>query len=235
MAEPEEIINYLEQFFSKQSSLKGLSALVTAGPTHESIDPVRYIGNRSTGTMGVALAEELAERGAYVYLVIGPSEADIPCNVEAIRVNSASQMYEASLKYLPNSDIIIMAAAVADYTPEKPAKEKIKKEHDQLSLSLIKTKDILSTAGKLKTKHQTLIGFALETTNERENALQKLTKKNADLIVLNSLNNEGAGFGKSTNKITIFDKKGNEYNFDRKPKQAVAKDIINTIISYRNV
>jgi phosphopantothenoylcysteine decarboxylase / phosphopantothenate---cysteine ligase len=235
MAEPEEIINYLEQFFSKQFSLKGLSALVTAGPTHESIDPVRYIGNRSTGTMGVALAEELAERGAYVYLVIGPSEADIPCNVEAIRVNSASQMYEASLKYLPNSDIIIMAAAVADYTPEKPAKEKIKKEHDQLSLSLIKTKDILSTAGKLKTKHQTLVGFALETNNERENALQKLTKKNADIIVLNSLNDEGAGFGKSTNKITIFDKKGNEYNFDRKPKQEVAKDIINTIISYRNV
>lgn len=235
MEEPEEIISYVEDFFSNQLSLKGVRALVTAGPTYEAIDPVRYIGNRSTGTMGIALAEELAARGAYVYLVIGPSEADISYNMEIIKVSSANEMYEASLKYISNTDIIIMAAAVSDYTPAKPAKEKIKKGDDQLSLMLIKTKDILSTAGKLKTDHQTLVGFALETNNERENALKKLTQKNADLIVLNSLNDEGAGFGKSTNKIIIFDKKGNEYNFDRKPKKEVAKDIINTIISYRNV
>lgn len=236
IAEPEEIISYLEDFFFKKISLKGIRALVTAGPTYEAIDPVRYIGNRSTGTMGVALAEELASRGAYVCLVIGPSEVPVSYNnIETIRVISGSEMYETSLKYMNNADIIIMAAAVSDYTPEKPAKEKIKKEDDRLSLTLIKTKDILSTAGKLKNDHQTLAGFALETNNERENALRKLTQKNADLIILNSLNDEGAGFGKSTNKIIIFDKKGNEYKFDRKPKKEVAEDIINTIISYRNV
>ncbi|WP_235906424.1 bifunctional phosphopantothenoylcysteine decarboxylase/phosphopantothenate--cysteine ligase CoaBC [Ginsengibacter hankyongi] len=235
MAEPEEIISYLENFFSSKLSLKGVRALVTAGPTYEAIDPVRYIGNRSTGTMGIALAEELAARGADVYLVVGPSDVNIPCNIKTKKITTAREMYEASLKYISNTDIIIMAAAVSDYTPEKISKEKIKKESDQLSLTLTKTKDILSTAGKLKTEHQTLVGFALETTNERDNALQKLTKKNADLIVLNSLNDEGAGFGKGTNKIIIFDKKGNEYKFDKKPKKEVAKDIINTIIHYRNV
>jgi len=235
MAEPEEIVSYLEDFFSRKLSLNGVMALVTAGPTYEAIDPVRYIGNRSTGTMGIALAEELAARGADVYLVVGPSDVNIPSNIKTTKITTANEMYEASLKYISNADIIIMAAAVSDYTPEKTSKEKIKKENDQLSLTLTKTKDILSTAGKLKTKHQTLVGFALETNNERDNALQKLTKKNADLIVLNSLNDEGAGFGKSSNKIIIFDKKGNEYKFDKKPKKEVAKDIINTIIHYRNV
>jgi phosphopantothenoylcysteine decarboxylase / phosphopantothenate---cysteine ligase len=233
MAEPEEIISYLEEFFFNQLSLKGLTALVTAGPTYEAIDPVRYIGNRSTGTMGIALAEELAVRGANVCLVIGPSESQIHFGIKTIKVTSAEEMYAASLKYI-NSDIIIMAAAVSDYAPEKPAKEKIKKENDLLSLTLTKTKDILSTTGQSKTEHQTLVGFALETNNERENALKKLTKKNADLIVLNSLNDDGAGFGKTTNKIIIFDKKGNEYNFNKKSKKEVAKDIINTIINYRN-
>ncbi|HSQ44076.1 MAG TPA: bifunctional phosphopantothenoylcysteine decarboxylase/phosphopantothenate--cysteine ligase CoaBC [Ginsengibacter sp.] len=235
MAEPEEIINYLKDFFSSKLSLNGIRALVTAGPTYEAIDPVRYIGNRSTGTMGVALAEELALRGADVHLVLGPSEVAIPLGVKTTRVITANEMYDVSIKNLTNADIIIMAAAVSDYTPEKSSKEKIKKESDHLSITLIKTKDILSTAGKLKSEHQTLVGFALETNNEKENALQKLTKKNADLIVLNSLNDEGAGFGKSTNKIIIFDKKGNEYNFDKKPKKEVAKDIINAIIRYRNV
>ena len=235
MAEPEEIIVHLEEFFSKQLTLKGLKALVTAGPTYEAIDPVRYIGNRSTGTMGIALAEELAVRGAHVFLVVGPSDGNIPENVETIKVSSASEMYEESLKYASDSDIIIMAAAVSDYTPETPSKEKIKKGNDVLSLTLTKTKDILSTAGKLKNEHQTLVGFALETNNEKENAIKKLTKKNADIIVLNSLNDEGAGFGKGTNKIIIFDKKGNEYNFDTKPKSEVANDIINAIINYRNV
>lgn len=234
MAEPEEIINYLEIFFSRYSSLKGVRALVTAGPTHEAIDPVRFIGNPSTGTMGVFLAEELAARGADVHLVIGPSEVKISSNVETTNVISANEMYQTSLKYLSNSDIIIMAAAVSDYTPENPAKEKIKKKDNKLTLTLTKTKDILANAGKLKTSKQTLVGFALETNNEKENALAKLKKKNADLIVLNSLNDEGAGFGSSTNKIIIFDKKGNEYKFDTKSKKKVARDIINTIINYRN-
>jgi len=235
MAEPEEIVSYLDDFFSKQLSLKGIKVLVTAGPTYEAIDPVRYIGNRSTGTMGIAIAEELAARGAYVNLVIGPSEVAVSHDVEIIRVSSANEMYEASLKYLNNCDIIVMAAAVSDYTPEKPLKEKIKKEDDILSIKLIKTKDILSKAGELKTEHQTLVGFALETNNEKENALKKLSKKNADLIVLNSLNDNGAGFGHGTNKIIIFDKKGNEYNFNKKSKKEVAKDIVNAIINYRNV
>jgi phosphopantothenoylcysteine decarboxylase / phosphopantothenate---cysteine ligase len=235
MAEPEEIIGYLEAFFSKSLSLKGLRVLVTAGPTHEAIDPVRFIGNPSTGTMGIALAEELAERGACVHLVIGPSAVKIPSNIEVTKVVSANEMYKESLRYISSSEIIIMAAAVSDYTPENPEKEKIKKENDRLTLKLIKTKDILSSAGKIKTPQQTLVGFALETNNERENALTKLKKKNADLIVLNSLNDEGAGFGNSTNKIIIFDRRGNEFKFDTKSKKEVARDIINTIINYRNV
>ncbi len=143
-------------------------------------------------------------------------------------------MYDACLAHLNDSDIIIMAAAVSDYTPEKPSNEKIKKHDDQLLLKLVKTKDILSKAGELKTENQTLVGFALETNNEKENAQKKLTGKNADMIVLNSLNDEGAGFGHDTNKIIIFDKKGNEYKFEKKSKKEVAKDIVNTIINYRN-
>jgi phosphopantothenoylcysteine decarboxylase/phosphopantothenate--cysteine ligase len=235
MAEPEEILNYLDYFFSKQLSLNGIKALVTAGPTYEAIDPVRFVGNRSTGTMGIAIAEELAARGAEVTLVLGPSEIPVPHNVQTTKVTSASEMYEASLKYITNSDIIVMAAAVSDYTPDKALKEKIKKDDDILSLQLIKTKDILSKAGELKKEHQTLVGFALETNNEKENALKKLSKKNADLIVLNSLNDDGAGFGLTTNKIIIFDKKGNEYNFNKKSKKEVAIDIVNAIINYRNV
>lgn len=235
MAEPEEILNYLDYFFSKQLSLNGIKALVTAGPTYEAIDPVRFVGNRSTGTMGIAIAEELAARGAEVTLVLGPSEIPVPHNVQTTKVTSAIEMYEASLKYITNSDIIVMAAAVSDYTPDKALKEKIKKDDDILSLQLIKTKDILSKAGELKKEHQTLVGFALETNNEKENALKKLSKKNADLIVLNSLNDDGAGFGLTTNKIIIFDKKGNEYNFNKKSKKEVAIDIVNAIINYRNV
>jgi phosphopantothenoylcysteine decarboxylase/phosphopantothenate--cysteine ligase len=235
LAEPEEIVNYLEDFFSNQNSLNGIKALVTAGPTYEAIDPVRFIGNRSTGTMGISIAQELASRGADVKLVLGPSEVVGPHYVKIIRVSSANEMYEESINGLNNFDIIVMAAAVADYTPEKVSKEKIKKEDNVLSIKLMKTKDILSKAGELKTSGQTLVGFALETNNEKENALKKLSKKNADIIVLNSLNDDGAGFGHSTNKIVIFDKKGNEYNYDKKSKKEVAKDIVNAIINYRNV
>ncbi|MEP6927376.1 MAG: bifunctional phosphopantothenoylcysteine decarboxylase/phosphopantothenate--cysteine ligase CoaBC [Ginsengibacter sp.] len=234
MAEPEEIVNFIQEFFSNQNVLKGVKALITAGPTYESIDPVRFIGNLSTGTMGISIAEELAVRGAKVSLVLGPTQVKVNHGIETIRVRSASDMYDTCLAYLGSTDIIVMAAAVSDYTPEKTSNEKIKKDNNELLIKFIKTKDILSKAGELKTAHQTLIGFALETNNEKENALKKLYGKNADLIVLNCLKDEGAGFGCNTNKIIIFDKKGNEYNFDKKSKKEVARDIVNTIINYRN-
>lgn len=234
MAEPEEILDYLNDFFEWGQSLKGITALVTAGPTQEPIDPVRYIANRSTGTMGIAIAEELSTRGASVHLIVGPSIVPLPKNVVSVKVNTAREMYDACMSLIKSCQIIIMAAAVADFTPGKPSREKIKKDNDKLSLEMVKTKDILFEAGKIKAKHQTLIGFALETNNEKENALKKLKQKKADLIVLNSLNDEGAGFGIDTNRIIIFDRKGNEYKFNKKSKREVAKDIINTIITFRN-
>lgn len=234
MAEPEEIIHYLNKFFSLKSSLKGKIALVTAGPTYEAIDPVRFIGNRSSGKMGITIAQELAERGAEVNLIIGPSSINIPGGINAIKIISANEMYEATFKFFNKSDIIVMAAAVADYMPETPAKEKIKKHDGGLILKLEKTKDILAKAGELKTKDQILVGFALETENGKENAMKKLSMKNADLIVLNSLNDEGAGFGYSTNKISIFGRNGVEHLFEKKLKEDVAADIVNAIINYRN-
>ena len=234
MAEPEEIIHYLNQFFSLNLSLKGKIALVTAGPTYEAIDPVRFIGNHSSGKMGIAIAHELAQRGAEVNLILGPSSLDIPGGINTIKVTSANEMYEATFKFFNKSDVIVMAAAVADYTPKRPATEKIKKQEGDLNLLLTKTKDILSKAGELKTKEQILVGFALETENGKENALKKLSLKNADLIVLNSLTDEGAGFGYSTNKISIFERNGVEHLFEKKLKEEVAADIVNAIINYRN-
>ena len=234
MAEPEEIIKYLNFFFEKKKDLIGKKALVTAGPTHEAIDPVRFISNHSSGKMGVALADELNKRGAEVKLVLGPSNIKPHNEINVQNVISANEMYEACLKDFQKYDIIIMAAAVADYSPKKVSAKKIKKESDEFSLELTKTKDILFEAGKLKTPKQILVGFALETNNEKENALKKLTQKNADFIVLNSTNDEGAGFGLDTNQITIFDKKNKEYNFPAKPKNEVAEDIVNTIIQYKN-
>jgi len=234
MAEPEEIINYLEDFFSKKTDLKDKKILVTAGPTHEAFDPVRFIGNNSSGKMGVAIAEELLKRGADVKLVLGPTQIEIDNKIKTKRVISAQEMYEACMENFESFDIMVMAAAVADYTPKNKIDKKIKKDNKEFSLELIKTKDILFEAGKLKTNAQTLVGFALETDNEKKNALKKLSKKNADLIVLNSLNDEGAGFGFDTNKITIFDKNQKEYQFPPKTKKEVAIDIVNTIIQYRN-
>ena len=234
MAEPEEIVTYLEGFFSKTQDLKGKKALVTAGPTHEAIDPVRFIGNNSSGKMGIAIAEELSQRGAAVKLVLGPSQMKVDEKIKTKRVISAEEMYAECIKEFQSFDIIIMAAAVADFTPKNKSNKKIKKENGQFSLQLVQTKDILLQAGKLKSDKQTLIGFALETNNEKENALKKLAKKNADLIVLNSLNDAGAGFGFDTNKITIFDKNHKEYTFPPKTKKEVAFDIVNTIIQYRN-
>ncbi len=234
MAEPEEILNYLNNYFSDKAALKGKKALVTAGPTYEALDPVRFIGNYSSGKMGVAIAEELSNRGAEVQLILGPSEINVKNSIKTERVTSANEMYEACMKNFEANDIIVMAAAVADYTPLNRSKEKIKKLENGFSLELIKTKDILSRAGELKSDKQILVGFALETENEKENALNKLSKKNADLLVLNSLNDAGAGFGHNTNKITIFDRNGKEYKFQIKSKNEVAADIVNTIIEYRN-
>ncbi len=230
MAEPESIVNWLDFFFSNKLELKGKKVLVTAGPTYEAIDPVRFIGNHSSGKMGVAIAEEMKNRGAEVTLVLGPSNITVAENIEVIKVKSANEMYEACVSRFTNTDIAVMSAAVADYTPVSIASEKIKKNDSIFNIELTKTKDILKSLGEIKKDKQLLVGFALETNNEKEYALKKLQTKNADMIVLNSLNDAGAGFGHDTNKITIFDKAGGEYNFDTKPKKEVAKDIVNIII-----
>ncbi len=230
MAEPETILNWLNRFFLNEGELKGKKILVTAGPTYEPIDPVRFIGNHSSGKMGVAIAEEMSKRGAEVTLVLGPSDINVTSNVKVIKVSSAEEMYNACTKVFHGSDIAVMSAAVADYTPVNFASEKIKKTENDLSLELTKTRDILKELGKHKRKDQFLVGFALETENEKENALKKLRSKNADMIVLNSLKDAGAGFGHDTNKITIFDKAGGVYPFDMKSKKDVAIDIVNTII-----
>lgn len=230
MAEPQSIIDWLNSFFLSETELKGKKVLVTAGPTYEAIDPVRFIGNHSSGKMGVAIAEEMQKRGAEVTLVLGPSNINIQGGIKLIKVRSAEEMYQACEKAFPLSDIAIMSAAVADYTPVSVANEKIKKTENDLSVPLIKTKDILKALGDIKTQNQFLVGFALETNNEKEYALKKLKSKNADMIVLNSLQDAGAGFGHDTNKITIFDKAGTAFPFDIKSKKEVAIDIVNTII-----
>ena len=233
MAEPDEILAYIEKSFLSRGELSGKKALVSAGPTYEPIDPVRFVGNHSSGKMGVAIARELAQRGADVTLVLGP--VNIPFDLTGLtveRVQTAKEMFDACTRSFPGTDITVMAAAVADYTPAKVAGEKIKKKEDQWSLSFSKTTDILQSLGGKKKDGQVLVGFALETNNEKVNALGKLKAKNADIIVLNSLQDKGAGFGQDTNKISIFDKKGGELQFDLKSKSAVAKDIVDAIIRY---
>ena len=231
MAEPEEIVDWLSNFFLKSTELSGKKVLITAGPTYEAIDPVRFIGNHSSGKMGIALAEEFKRRGAEVTLVIGPGSHQLNGEFKVSKVVSASEMYAACMNAFPEADIAVMSAAVADYTIKKPAKEKIKKTSgENLNIELEQTVDILKALGSSKRPGQFLVGFALETNNEKEFALKKLHAKKADMIVLNSLNDEGAGFGHNTNKITIFDKQGNEYPFDIKSKTAVAKDIVDTIL-----
>ena len=234
MAEPETIAGWVNDFFKKKDQLKGKKALVTAGPTYEAIDPVRFIGNHSSGKMGLAIANELFSRGADVTFVLGPSGIKVPDNFKTIRVKSAADMLAACINEFNDKDILVMSAAVADYTPVTVVDEKIKKNSDTFSIELKKTTDILKELGAKKNGKQLLIGFALETNNEKEYALKKLSGKNADMIILNSLNDSGAGFGYDTNKITIFDKKGNEYSFGTKTKQEVAADIVNTIIQYNN-
>ena len=231
MAEPEAIIKFLDDNFFLEQSLRDKKALVTAGPTYEAIDPVRFIGNHSSGKMGIAIAKELSRRGADVSLVLGPTSQKIAANgIRLIRVNSAEEMYNACHEAFGKTDLAVMSAAVADYTPVNKAAQKIKKAENNLTLELTKTKDILKSLGAIKTKNQVLVGFALETMNEKEYAQKKLVEKNADLIVLNSLNDSGAGFGHDTNKITIFKKSGEEVQFETKSKDEVAKDIVDVII-----
>jgi len=232
MAEPEEIITWATNFFNKQQDLTGKKVLVTVGPTHEMIDPVRYISNASSGKMGMAIVEELYKRGAVVTMIAGPVSVKIPAYIHTISVSSAEEMYQVSVEHFPAMDWAILTAAVADYTPSVVSAVKIKKQDGALEMMLTKTKDILKTLGGMKTPDQILVGFALETNNEEEFALKKLKDKNADMIVLNSLNDKGAGFGGDNNKISIFDQKGNRQHFETAPKTEVAKDIINSIIHY---
>lgn len=232
MAEPEEILKSIEHFFSS-GPLKGKKALVTAGPTHEAIDPVRYISNHSTGKMGFAIAEELANQGAEVTLITGPTSLSKDLNgIKVIAVNSADEMYAASVQHFADADISVLSAAVADYKPAAKADQKIKKKDENLILELVKTKDIAAELGKLKRNGQIIVGFALETENETAHAEKKLTSKNFDLIVLNSLNDKGAGFGHDTNKITIIDSAKESKEFNLKSKKEVARDIVTTIIEH---
>ena len=230
MAEPEAIVHYLNLFFAVNQTLKGKKVLVTAGPTYEAIDPVRFIGNHSSGKMGYAIAEELYRRGADVTLVSGPVSIRLKtAAIQLIRVNTAEEMYEACWQFRTAYDIAVLAAAVADYTPVEVADQKIKKSEGEWQLVLKKTKDILKSLGAVKQLNQILVGFALETTNEEGFALKKLEEKNADAIVLNSLNDAEAGFSKDTNKVTIFSKTKEKRKFPAKAKELVASDIADFI------
>jgi len=230
MAEPETIVEYLRNFFIANNDFKGKKIMITAGPTHERIDPVRFIGNHSSGKMGFAIAEELANRGADVTLITGPVNfKSNHKNIRQINVISANEMHMACLNVFDDMDAAIMAAAVADYTPADIVNEKIKKKSSEISLKLKPTVDIAAALGQLKKKKQALIGFALETENEIANAQDKLERKNFDFIVLNSLKDKGAGFQSDTNKITIITRKGENIPFDLKHKDAVAHDITNQL------
>ena len=236
MAEPEDMVNYLSVYFSANKPLKGVKALVTAGPTYERIDPVRFIGNYSSGKMGVAIAEALAEKGADVTLVLGPAHIKTyHSHITTISVHSAQEMYDASLAAFEGAGIAVLAAAVADYKPAEIAGEKIKKSETELALKLVKTNDILASIGKIKVAGQTLVGFALETENELENATEKLARKNADMIVLNSLKDEGAGFGVDTNKITLITKGKGPVALPLQSKSDAAMAIVDHIIEMKNV
>jgi phosphopantothenoylcysteine decarboxylase / phosphopantothenate---cysteine ligase len=235
MAESEDIVDYVNTHLGQHHDLKGTNVLITAGPTYEAIDPVRFIGNRSTGKQGVALAEECASRGANVTLVLGPSDVQISGDsINVCRVESAADMYQEADKHFQQSDLVILAAAVADYKSVVIATQKLKKKSDEMSIELEKTIDIASTLGNKKSEKQCIVGFALETNDEIEHAKGKLHKKNLDFIVLNSLNDKGAGFAHETNKIMILSKDGIAQEFDLKSKREVAKDIIDFYVTYIN-
>lgn len=232
MEEPENIIRVLDEFFASSDELSGKKVMITAGPTYEKIDPVRFIGNYSSGKMGFALAEECARRGAQVTLITGPVQLKTQhSGIIRVDVESAEEMYKAAQAHFPDADAGILCAAVADYRPATVADKKIKREkEEELTLHLRATQDIAASLGAIKRKQQCLVGFALETNNEQQNAEGKLERKNFDFIVLNSLNDAGAGFRHDTNKISIIDRKGRE-DYPLKPKQEVAQDIINHLVA----
>lgn len=234
MAEPEQIVGHLIAHFSaiNQTPLTNKTVLITSGPTQEAIDPVRFISNHSSGKMGAALAEKAACAGAKVLFVSGPAKV-LPQHpaIQILSVLSAQQMYETAIQYAPQADVLILAAAVADYTPQTVATQKMKKKTDEFSIPLKKTKDIAAELGKLKTEQQLMVGFALETNNALEHAKGKLVAKNLDLIVLNTLADEGAGFGYDTNKVTLVERNGTITRYDIKTKEEVAEDIVNKITS----
>ncbi len=231
MAEPSEIIDQIISDLSKDLPLSSKRVLVTAGPTYEAIDPVRFIGNRSSGKMGVALAIECANHGANVELILGPSSLSVNhSNIKVNRVENTNEMYHLCLEKFDDVDIAFFAAAVSDYKPKHFVSEKIKKENDSISIDFVKNIDILYEMSLKKKEHQIMVGFALETFNEIENAKEKLKNKNLDLIVLNSLNDNGAGFDYATNKVSIIDKQNNIFKFDLKDKTLVANDIVNKLI-----
>lgn len=231
MEEPEKIVEVLEQYFAKQQRLSGKKVLITAGPTYEKIDPVRFVGNYSSGKMGFALAEACALQGAEVTLVSGPVmlQTKHPA-IRRIDVESAQEMYDAATSHFPEADITILSAAVADFTPETTADKKIKRKGDELVLNLRPTQDIAAALGTFKKDNQLLVGFALETDNEVQNAQSKMERKNLDFIVLNSLQDKGAGFRVDTNKITILDRQQGITAYDVKTKQEVAEDIVEYLL-----
>ena len=234
MEEPDKIVTFLDDFFNEKP-LKGKNILITAGPTYEKIDPVRFVGNYSSGKMGFALAEVLAAKGADVCLISGPVQLKTKhTNIERIDVESAEEMYEAATSRFYSVDGAILCAAVADFTPTETAEQKLKRENDNLSLELKPTKDIAAALGEMKMESQFLVGFALETNNEEANALTKLEKKNLDFIVLNSLQDEQAGFGFDTNKISILFRSGNKKEFGLKSKIQVAEDIVEEVTGLLN-
>ncbi len=236
MAEPEHIVDYLSDFFSKKKDLADKRVLITAGPTHEAIDPVRFIGNHSSGKMGYAIAEEMAGRGAKVTLVSGPSTEKVShTNIDKVDVKSAEEMHQACKDVFSVSDVAVLAAAVADYRPATYSSQKVKKKHNDMQIDLVKTIDIAASLGKEKKDQQIIVGFALETENETENAGQKLIKKNFDFIVLNSLKDKGAGFGHDTNRVTIIDRDNNQKKFELKSKKEVAIDIVDEVVTHIHI
>lgn len=235
LAEPDEILQSIRDFFTDNRVLQGKKALVSAGPTHEPIDPVRFIGNHSSGKMGFAIAEILHGLGAEVTLVSGPTSLDTPPGVVRKDVTTAQQMLDTCNKYFDAAEIIVMSAAVADYTPVNPEEQKIKKKSDSIEISLKKTIDILAFLGERKASKQTLVGFALETNNELPNALEKLKRKNLDYIVLNSMQDKGAGFSGDTNKVTIIANDGQVQHYELKSKKEVAADIAAVIIKHQEI
>lgn len=232
LAEPEEMMQFLDAYSNEKLPLAGKKALVTAGPTYEAIDPVRFIGNHSSGKMGYAIARQLKSLGADVMLISGPSALHAPEGVQMISVTSAAQMLKACEKQFTEAEIIVMSAAVADYTPIEVASQKIKKKDDQFAITLKKTTDILASLGAKKRKDQFLVGFALETNDELKNAKDKLARKNLDLIVLNSMQDKGAGFATDTNKVTLINRDGDISEFSLKSKEEVAEDICTVIMQH---